>query len=90
MGLESWNRALSDLRGDHVALAKELHALRRTTASYIFSTGSDRALDLGAYESRRLWSVLEDADRAGVALDPRRRCARMIPAPVTGERRWTS
>ena len=84
-GLESWNRSVSQLRRDHVALAKELHALRRTTASYIFSTSSDRALDLGAYESRRLWSVLEDAERAGVALIHGDAALGSIPAPVTGE-----
>ena len=55
---------------------------RRATSS---APALTEALDLGAYESRRLWSVLEDADRAGVALIHGDAALGSIPAPVTGE-----
>ena len=69
-GLESWNRGVGDLRRDHVALAKELRALQRsgTGLTYQSSYGSDKTLDLGAFDSPRLWALLEEAAQSGLTL----------------------
>lgn len=85
-GLESWNRGVPELRPDHVALAKELYALQRTGPGHYYgSVGSVRSLDLATHASPRLWSVLEDADRAGVTLVHADAALGPVPAPVRGD-----
>ncbi|WP_410618367.1 SNF2-related protein [Amycolatopsis sp. cmx-8-4] len=71
----SWTK-LSSLRhhGDyltaHVSLLQELYVLyqSRVDASRHYSYGEVKSLDLAAFESRRLWPLLDEADAVGVRL----------------------
>ena len=67
--LDAWQ--VRDYRADHVALARELHAVQRASnarASYYYGYGADKALDLSDCDSAQLWSLLEEAERLGVTL----------------------
>ncbi|MFF0144064.1 SWIM zinc finger protein [Amycolatopsis sulphurea] len=71
----SWTK-LGSLRyyGDyvaaHVSLLQEMYALyqSRVDASRQYSYGEVKSLDLAAFESRRLWPLLDEADAVGVRL----------------------
>ena len=59
----------------HVRLLQEMYALYRSREghsgyySYGYSSyGEERSIDLSAFESRQLWSMLEEADAIGVRL----------------------
>ncbi len=54
-----------------VRLLREMLALYRTRASqpyYYHSHGSERSIELSAFESGRLWPLLDEAGRAGLQL----------------------
>jgi len=60
-------------RSDHLELARELHAVyrsRRQGGGYYYGYGEagDRALDLSAFDSPQLWSLLDEAVRIGMIL----------------------
>ena len=61
-----------DYTGDHVRLLQELYALYRARGSrgvhYGYMYGDDRTIDLTAFESGRLWPLLEEAESAGLRL----------------------
>ena len=72
-GLDSWNVREGQYRSDHLALARELHALHRTRRQgrgyyYGYGESGDRTLDLGAFDSPQLWSLLDEAARIGLIL----------------------
>jgi superfamily II DNA or RNA helicase len=67
----TWGRlqslyAFGEYRSEHVRLLREWHAMHRSRADHYWS-GDERTIDLtGAGE--RLWSLLEEARRIGVAV----------------------
>ena len=72
-GLDSWSVREGQYRSDHLALARELHAVYRTRRQgggyyYGYGEAGDRALDLGAFDSPQLWSLLDEAARIGMSL----------------------
>jgi SNF2-related domain/SWIM zinc finger len=72
-GLDSWNVREGQYRSDHLALARELHAVYRTRRQgggyyYGYGEAGDRALDLSAFDSPQLWSLLDEAARIGLTL----------------------
>ena len=70
-GLDSWHVQSGGYRADHLALVRELYAVERASAgrtAYYYGYGSDRTLDLGAWDSSQLWVLLDEARRLGVAL----------------------
>jgi superfamily II DNA or RNA helicase len=72
-GLDSWNVREGDYRSDHLALARELYAVyrageRRGSNYYAYGDLGDRALDLSAFDSPQLWSLLDEAARIGMSL----------------------
>jgi superfamily II DNA or RNA helicase len=72
-GLDSWNVREGQYRSDHLALARELHAVYRTRRQgggyyYGYGEAGDRALDLSAFDSPQLWSLLDEAARIGMTL----------------------
>ena len=73
----SWNKLDSlnyagDYTEDHVRLLRELHALYRSRgyrgAYYGYTYGDDRTIDITAFESSRLWPLLDEAESAGLRL----------------------
>jgi len=70
-GLDSWHVQSGDYRPDHLALVRELHAVHRARerrAGYYYNYGADKTLDLSDLDSVQLWSLLDEADRLGLAL----------------------
>jgi superfamily II DNA or RNA helicase len=70
-GLDSWHVQDGGYRADHLALVRELFAVRRARegrASYDYSYGADKSLDLSDCDSRQLWWLLDEAARLGLAL----------------------
>ena len=67
---------MSDYLPEHVRLLRELYAVYQSgrngasTASYGYynSHSDDRSIDLSAFDSRQLWSILDEAAAVGVAL----------------------
>ncbi len=58
-------------RSSHVRLVQELYALYRSRAgatSYYYSARDDRTIDLAAFGSPRLWSILDEAADIGLLL----------------------
>ena len=71
--LDSWNVREGQYRSDHLALARELHAVYRTRRQgggyyYGYGESGDRTLDLSAFDSPQLWSLLDEAARIGMSL----------------------
>jgi hypothetical protein len=65
----------ADYRADHLAVARELHALHRSSQarpSWWYGSGADKTLDL-ADCGPRLWTLLDEAARTGLALVHARR-----------------
>ena len=61
----------SDCRAEHVQLLQELYALYRSRSMssryhYSYSYGEDKTIDLADFDSRQLWSVLDEAARIGL------------------------
>ena len=72
-GLDSWQVRDGDYRSDHLALARELHAIhcareKRVGYYYGYGDSSDRAIDLSAFDSPQLWSLLDEAARIDLRL----------------------
>jgi superfamily II DNA or RNA helicase len=70
-GLDSYHVQSGEYRGDHVALARELYAVHRAStgrAGYYYGYGADKTLDLSAWDSAQLWSLLDEAARLGLTL----------------------
>ena len=69
--LESLNYS-GDYTDDHVRLLRELYALYRSRAArgayYGYAYADDRTIDIAAFESRRLWPLLDEAESAGLRL----------------------
>ena len=74
--LESWNLREASYREDHLALAREFHAVHQarlaTSSRYYYGRGDrDRTLDLSEWDATQLWSLLDQAARLGmVAIHP--------------------
>ncbi len=70
-GLDAWRVKDGGYRADHLALIRELHAVHRARearAGYYYPQAGDSTLDLGACDSRQLWSLLDEASRLGLKL----------------------
>jgi superfamily II DNA or RNA helicase len=70
-GLDSWQAQSGEYRPDHVALVRELHAIHRACAgrtAYYYNYGAEKTLDLSAWDSVQLWSLLDEAARLGLTL----------------------
>ena len=70
-GLDSWLVQSGEFRPDHLALVRELHAVHRACAgrtAYYYSYGAEKTLDLSAWDSAQLWSLLDEAARLGLTL----------------------
>ena len=75
-GSLSWGKLDSygyfgDYPATQVRLLRELLALYRTRVSqpyYYYSHGNERSIELSAFESSRLWPLLDEAGRAGLQL----------------------
>ncbi len=69
-GLDSWQVRDGEFRSDHLALARELHAVYRAHAGSYYNYGynGDRAIDLSAFDSPQLWSLLDEAARIELRL----------------------
>ncbi|MGN6792045.1 MAG: DEAD/DEAH box helicase [Streptosporangiaceae bacterium] len=69
--LDSLNYA-GDYQDDHVRLLRELYALYRSRGSrgpYLgYTYGDDKTIDITAFESSRLWPLLDEAQSAGLRL----------------------
>ena len=82
-----WQAQRAELRGDHVALARELFAAQRVRQfreSYYRSYGADKAIDLSGCGAQ-MWSILDDAARIGVHLIHAGKGLGEIARPLTGE-----
>jgi superfamily II DNA or RNA helicase len=58
-------------RTDHVRLLRELYALHRSHANqtyYYYDSRDERQIDLSAFDSPRLWPLLDEAGPAGLRL----------------------
>jgi superfamily II DNA or RNA helicase len=69
--LDSWHVHSGEYRPDHLALVRELYAVQRSREArssygYYYTAGGDRTLDLGAFDSPQLWSLLDEAARVGL------------------------
>jgi superfamily II DNA or RNA helicase len=67
--LDSWTVKDGRYRPDHLALARELHAVHRareTGSSYLYHYGGEKTLDLGDCDSPQLWSLMDEAARIGL------------------------
>ena len=69
-GLDSWQVRDGGFRSDHLALARELHAVYCAHASsyYRYGYNGDRAIDLSAFDSPQLWSLFDEAVRIELRL----------------------
>ncbi|HEY2937536.1 MAG TPA: DEAD/DEAH box helicase [Gaiellaceae bacterium] len=77
----------ADYRADHLAVARELYALHRSSQarpSWWYGSGADKTLDL-ADCGPQLWTVLDEAARAGLALVHARRELGELPPYARGE-----
>jgi superfamily II DNA or RNA helicase len=87
-GLDSWHVQSGEYRPDHLALICELYAVHRAhegRIAYYSSYGSDKTLDLGSFDSPRLWSLLDEASRLGLALVDARPGLGEVPGYQQGE-----
>jgi superfamily II DNA or RNA helicase len=71
----SWSRLgtsyyFSGCRASHLQLLRELYALHtsRAGAPSYYSTRDDKTIDLAAFDSRRLWPLLDEAAEIGLQL----------------------
>jgi superfamily II DNA or RNA helicase len=71
----SWTKLHSlhsylDYRAAHVGLLQELYALYQSRGhrSDYYSYGEERSIDLAAFDSHRLWPMLDEAEAVGVRL----------------------
>ena len=76
-----------DYRADHLAVARELYALHRSSQarpSWWYGSGADKTLDL-ADCGPQLWMLLDEAARAGLALVHAHRELGELPPYAGGE-----
>jgi len=88
--LESWNLRDGNYRQDHLALARELHAIHQTrqarSARYYYGYGNaERTLDLSDFEGGQLWSLLDESSRLGMSTVHARREFGEVPRYRHGE-----
>ena len=75
-GTRGWGKLESygyftDCSGPQLQILRELLALYRTRDSqpyYYYSHGDERSIELSAFESERLWPLLDEAEKAGLPL----------------------
>jgi len=71
-GSASWGKldGYGNQSGTHVGLLRELLALHRAHAhqAYYYARGDERSIELSAFESSRLWPLLDEAAEAGLQL----------------------
>ena len=72
-GLDSWHVRDGEYRSDHLALVRELHAIHRAREQRVgyyhgYGDNGDRAIDLSAFDSPQLWSLLDEAARIDLRL----------------------
>jgi superfamily II DNA or RNA helicase len=87
-GLDSWQVHRGEYRPDHLALVRELyfiHRAREGRTGYYSGYGADKTLDLAGFDSRRLWSLLDEASRLGLALVHARPGLGEVPGYQHGE-----
>ena len=55
---------------DQVKVLQQIHALSRYASGALgrYAYGDEKIIDLGAFESRQLWPLLDDAEAAGIRL----------------------
>ena len=86
-GLDSWHAQSGEYRADHLALVRELytvHRAREGRASYYYSYGADKTLDLSDC-SAQLWPLLDEAARVGLPLVHARKGLGELPRHLQGE-----
>jgi superfamily II DNA or RNA helicase len=85
--LEPWQIRGGEYRRDHLALVRELYAVHHAhdRRSYYYGYGADKKLDLSDCESAQLWSLLDEADRIGLALVHARNGLDEVDRPLHGE-----
>ena len=52
----------------HVQLLKELYALYQSSSTVYYTYGEEKSIDLSAFDSRQLWSMLDEAEAIGLRL----------------------
>jgi superfamily II DNA or RNA helicase len=72
----AWSRVenlnyYGDYRADHIRLLGELYGIYRSHLSrsllYVYgSSGAEKSIDLGAFDSRQLWPLLDEAESIGL------------------------
>jgi hypothetical protein len=75
-------------RESHLRLLRELYALhqpRGATAQYYYSHREEKTIDLAAFGSRQLWSLLDEADSIGLRLVHARKGLGAIARPGHAE-----
>ncbi len=86
--LDPWDQRDTQLRADHLALARELRSVAEAHrgSRYLYSYSSqDRMLDLTDVDAGPLWSLLDEAEARGVALLDAERGRAEIPRYRTAE-----
>src|SRR6266702_3001741 len=63
-------RYYGDYRAEQVRVLQEIYALYRYSSGRLghYGYGDEKYIDVGAFESRQLWPLLDDADSAGLRL----------------------
>jgi superfamily II DNA or RNA helicase len=71
----SWSRvdalgSYGNYRADHIALLNEIYGIYRAhlSRSLLYSYGTDKSVDLTAFDSRQLWPLLDEAESIGLRL----------------------
>ncbi len=85
--LDDWHIRNDELRKDHLALARELHALQRagvSQATYWYGYRGDKTIDLSGC-GPHLWLLLDEAARLGLALVSADRVHGELPRYAHGE-----
>ena len=71
----TWSRVenlnlYGNYRADHMRLLSELYGIYRAqlSRSLLYTYGSDKSIDLGMFDSRQFWPLLDEAESIGVRL----------------------
>ncbi|MRH92793.1 helicase [Nocardia sp. SYP-A9097] len=73
------------LNPDHVQILREIHALSQSGNAYSYY-GTEKTINLSSFDSPRLWTLLETAKAAGVALVQGKRA--FDDEPIIGSARY--
>lgn len=79
-------------RDSHLRLLRELYALSRSAhgqQGYFYGYREDKTIDLASFESRQLWSMLEEADSIGLRLVHTRKGLGRWTVPEAPSCAWT-